>query len=720
MSQILGVADAPVTEGESSWSVRRFLEGMAEDGPVVLIVEDIHWAEPTLLDLLESIADWLRETRLLVVCTSRPDIFERRPGWGGGRPDAAVLAVRPLSREDTDLLIQNLVRHPGLDDDAKDRIALAAEGNPLFVEQLLSMWIDEGFLRQEAGAWSLAADHTTAPLPTSVQTLLTARLDRLPSTERAVLGIASVIGRSFEPSAVAELIDAEQAGEVGPSLDELVHKDLIRPDRGSGGDAFRFRHVLIMQAAYEMLPKARRAELHLAVADQLAASSGDRIAGYDELIGDHLARAAGYRAELGPIDDELRALRARAGERFAAAGARAFARGDMPAAVTLFSSAVSLLDPDDTKRLIVLPELGNALIEVGRLEDAERIFDEAIERGTAQGLLRVVADALLFRFESELWAARIEEAGRSAERARDLIAQGEAADDDLVQQRGWSMLGMWAPTVAHEAEYTLRAMGFAERSGDRKGLKENMQMMVGLMEGGPTPVEEALRTVDEYRRRTAGDPVMEAAVVVNGEAHLLAMAGRIEEAREAYRSARSTFRELSLMLWLHADGTIGPSKAELRAGDPSRAVDILVEGIEGLERINAHGTWLVNEIELLIRALARLGRVADAEAALARLEEANLPYRGGRDTWVLNFRAQIAMLRGDATAAVALFRECMGHMDQGWVVSLADVHMLLAEALRQDGQRSEALVPAQRALDIYRAKGDVVSAARVDAFLDDV
>jgi ATP/maltotriose-dependent transcriptional regulator MalT len=198
------------------------------------------------------------------------------------------------------------------------------------------------------------------------------------------------------------------------------------------------------------------------------------------------------------------------------------------------------------------------------------------------------------------------------------------------------------------------------------------------------------------------------------------MAGRIDEAREAYRSARSTLRELSLMLWLHADGTIGPSKAELRAGDPSRAVDILVEGIEGLERISAHGTWLVNEIELLIRALARLGRLADAETAFARLEEVNRPYRGERDTWLLNFRAQIAMLRGDATGAVALFQECMGHMDQGWVVSVADVNMLFAEALRQDGQRSEALAPAQRALDIYRAKGDVVSAARVAAFLDTV
>jgi tetratricopeptide (TPR) repeat protein len=390
----------------------------------------------------------------------------------------------------------------------------------------------------------------------------------------------------------------------------------------------------------------------------------------------------------------------------------------MPAAVTLFNSAVSLLQPDDPNRLTILPDLGSALIEVGRLEDAERILDEAIERGTACGLLRVVADALLFRFESELWAARIEEAGRSIDRARDLIAEGEAADDDLVQQRGWSVLGMWAPSVTDQTEYTLRAMRFAERAGDRKGLNENMQMMVGLLVGGPTPVEEALRIVDDYRNRTSGDPVMQAAVVVNGEAHLMAMAGRIDDAREAYRSARSTFSDLSLMLWLHADGTIGPSLAELRGGDPHLAVEMLFEGIEGLERIRAHGTWLVNELELLVRALVRLGRLADAEAAAVRLAELSRSYGDQHNTLVLNCRAQIAMLRGNAMAAVPLFRECLERMEQDWVVAVADVHVLLADALRQDGQRPEALETAHRALDIYRAKGDIVSARRVETFLD--
>ena len=529
-----------------------------------------------------------------------------------------------------------------------------------------------------------------------------------------------MIGRSFDATSVEELTDGERRGDVVSSLGELVRKDLIRPERGLGGDAFRFRHVLIMQAAYELLPKARRADLHLAVADQLAANAGDRTAGYDEIIGDHLARAAGYRAELGPIDDELRELRTRAGGRLAAAAARAFARADMPAAATLFGSAASLLDPNDPKRLTLLPDLGNAQIEVGKLEDAERTFEEAIDRGNAQGLLRVVADAMLFRFESQLWGARMEGAAASAERARELIAQGEAAHDDLVQQRGWSVLGMWAETCEDQTEYTLRAMQFAEGAGDRKGLNENMQMMSGLLSMGPTPVEEALRIADGYRRRTTDDPVMQAAIIVNAQAGLLAMAGRMDEAREACAWGRSTFRELALPLWLYASGTIGPSAAELRAGDPSRAEEMLVEGIEGLERIDAQGVWLVNDLELLVAALVQLGRLADAETAIARLEELTGSPLDFRENVLLSLRGQVAMLRGDTAAAVDLFTWSLERTGTGWLPFRGDLHRFLAEALREDGRGEEAQVVARQALEIYRTKGDIVSAGRVEVFLETV
>src|SRR3954451_5142560 len=325
VGDILGVGGARLTEGEALWSVRRFFDGLASTATVVLVIEDVHWAEPTLLALVDRLIDWMRDTPLLVVCTARPDIFERTTGWGA-RPEATTLTLRPLSRADVDRLIENLVRHPTLDADAKARIAAAAEGNPLFVEQLLAMLMDEGLLREDAGTWSLAADLSTVALPTSVHALLSARLDRLSPEGRGLLGIASVIGRTFDVDALAALADDDPV-DVAPIVNELVRKDLVRPERTTQGDSFRFRHVLIMQAAYEMVPKARRAELHEDVADQLAAAGGERSTGYDEIIGDHLAKAAGAYADIGADPARVAALRARAGRRLAAGARRARAGG---------------------------------------------------------------------------------------------------------------------------------------------------------------------------------------------------------------------------------------------------------------------------------------------------------------------------------------------------------------------------------------------------------
>ena len=330
IAQILGVADATPAEGQTRWSIRKLLSALALEEPVVLVVEDVHWAEPTLLDLLESVADWMRDVAIFVVCTARPEILENRAGWGGGRPNASILALRPLPTDAVGTLIGNLVRHPRLDAEAKARIMEAAEGNPLFVEQLVSMLIDEGVLEEVNGSWSLATDLSRMRLPTSLRMLLTARLDRLPGPERTTLGIASVIGRTFDVETIESLTSAAAEDAVPRSIEELVRKDLIRPERTPDGDGFRFRHVLIMNATYEALPKRARAELHEVVADQLEERVGGRSGGYDEIIGDHLARAARYLEELGAVDEHASSLRDRAGRRLAAGAARAFGRATCP------------------------------------------------------------------------------------------------------------------------------------------------------------------------------------------------------------------------------------------------------------------------------------------------------------------------------------------------------------------------------------------------------
>ncbi|MFL5757110.1 MAG: BTAD domain-containing putative transcriptional regulator [Chloroflexota bacterium] len=704
---ILGVGSAQLAEGEAFWSVRRLLEELAAERPTVLLVEDVHWAEPTLLDLLDGLVDWMRDSPLLVVCTARPDIYERRGGWGG-RPGATTLSLRPLAREDVDRLIENLINHPTLDDDAKQRIAAAAEGNPLFVEQLLAMMIDDRLLTRDGDVWALAGDLGRVVLPTTVHALLAARLDRLPPDQRAVLGIASVVGRTFDPAGVSELLD-EDVARTDAALRELVRKDLVRPERTPEGEAFRFRHVLIMQAAYEMLPKLRRAELHEAVADGLSAS-----AAYDELAGDHLARAANALAEIGGDPERIAALRARAGPRFAAGAGRAFARGDMPAAASLYGAAASLFSVDDPDRLALLPNLASASVEIGRLEAGERIFDEAVARGTEQNEPGVVADALLFRFESEVWSGRVDAARRSVEIAEQLIPQAEANDDDFAQQRLWSILGMWAQTWHEQKTFTERALSFGERAGDTRGVHENIQMLSGLLHGGPTPVDEALEVVADYHRRTAGDRVMDAAIIVCAEASLLAMDGRMDESRQVYERARDTFRELQLSLWLAASGTIGPTSAELIGGDPARAEAMAREGIDGLERIDAGGNWLHENLRLLTLALVAQGKIDEAAAIVKRLERSS--------DWISSSafcRADVLRAQGRPDEAIAGLRSHLEHLDENWVLSRGFGTFSLARALRDSGEEVEAVEVGQAALGIYERKGDVVTAATVRAFLDD-
>jgi tetratricopeptide (TPR) repeat protein len=494
-----------------------------------------------------------------------------------------------------------------------------------------------------------------------------------------------------------------------------VRKDLVRPERTPDGEVFRFRHVLILQAAYEMLPKGRRAELHEAVAARLGSA-----AAYDELAGDHLARAASALSDIGEDAGRVAALRAQAGTRLAAGGSRAFARGDMPAAASLYGTAADLISPDDPLGLSMLPELGNALVEIGRLDDASRVFDEAIDRGTELGELSVVADALLFRFEAEAWSGRDDDAMRSIERAKQLIPEAEAAGNDLAQQRLWSILGIWGHTDAGLHTYagyqgsTERAFSFAVRAGDKKGLNENIQMLCGLLVTGPVPVEEALAVVADFHDRTEGDRVMEAAIAVNAEGQLLSMSGRIDEARVVYERARATFRELGLSLWLGASGTVGPTSAELIGGDPAVADVMLREGIEILERITPEGHWLIEDLRLFVSTLAELGRADEAASALDRLRKMGAV----NEPWLQFWPGEVLRAQGRYEEAADALRSAFESTEEEWMLNRSSIAFSLARSLRGAGRETEAVDAAGTALEIVQRKGDVASAARIGAFLE--
>ena len=376
VAHVIGAHKAAAANEETFWAVRRLLEGIARKRPLVLMLEDLHWAEPTLLDLVEYIVDWSRDAPLLVICLARPELLDERPTWSRRLREEESIRLEPLNQVAADLLMDTLLGDRSLAPAARARIAEAAEGNPLFLEQMLAMIVEEGGAIDEVA------------VPPTIRALLTARLDRLTRGERAVIERAAVMGRVFSWEAVRELSPEEEDWSfVGEQLMALVRKELVSPEGEAGPSEhrFRFRHILIRDAAYVAIPKVTRAEFHERFAGWLERGAAE----YEEVVGYHLEQAFRYRIELGPLDERASPLAARGADFLASAGRRAFARGDMPAAANLIERAAALYPNDRTERLQLLPTLGKALRETGELGPSDAVLTEALAVARAAGDRRV-------------------------------------------------------------------------------------------------------------------------------------------------------------------------------------------------------------------------------------------------------------------------------------------------------------------------------------------
>src|SRR4051812_23041194 len=373
VAELDGLVDGTSRPEETNRAVRRLFERLAREKPLVVLIDDVHWAEPAFLDLVEHVADLSREASILLLCLARPELLDARVGWGAGRHNATTLLLEPLSAPESNTLMTTLAGGD-LDEAVRERISAAADGNPLFVEQMLAM------LAQDGAGGDVA-------VPPTIQALLAARLDKLEPVERTLLECAAVVGKEFWLRALTELQADPRA------LSALTRKELIQPFRSSlfpDDDAYRFRHDLIRDAAYQALPKSMRAELHERVAGWLA----QEIAEQDEIVGYHLEQAHRYRAELGEPDD---ALAARAGAILGDAGLRATDRNDVPAAINLLSRAVDLLG-DGNRRLELMVELGWAQFDAGALDTANAIFTATAELAGHAGLAVYGARANVGRF----------------------------------------------------------------------------------------------------------------------------------------------------------------------------------------------------------------------------------------------------------------------------------------------------------------------------------
>jgi class 3 adenylate cyclase/tetratricopeptide (TPR) repeat protein len=720
VSQLMGAADAAAGE-DTFWAIRRFFEASARERPVVLVFDDIHWGEATFLDLVEHIADWSRGSPILLLCMARPDLLDLRPGWAGGKLNAATVSLEPLSEDQSATLIVNLLGSTELPSQVASRIVETAEGNPLFVEETLAMLVDDGLIAREDGRWVAVGDLSLVTVPASIQALLAARLDRLTPDERTALGAAAVVGKEFFVGAVRDLVSEGARPRVPGDLMALVRKELIRPERSTlpGEDAFRFRHMLIRDAAYEAIPKAQRAELHERLADWLERVGGDAVVEQEEIVAYHLEQAYAYRTQLAPLDDQSRAIGSRAGARLAAAGRRATGRGDHVAAVNLLRRAAALSEDGGSERARVLYDLGSALVWVGDAQSAFATFEEAAGVGARAGdrslerlarLRRSVMVTLTSPHDmpTEVLRAELEEAARAF----------EDIGDEAALSTVWTELAQieWMPCRYDRAQVAARrAMDHARRSGDERLLAGPlMYLIVAPMLGTATP-HEGMRGLDDLEGELARSRQLQSAAATARGCYL-GMQGSFPEARRLLDEANETSLSLGLRFDMAAIyETLG--HLELYAGDATAAERAFRTNYDILDELGDEGHKSTAAASLAL-ALCALERYEEAEmyaemAVRIAAEDDLASQTHGRSAQalVLVARGEFAEAERLAREAVELYADAQAPNFQG------DAWRDLARVLGVAGKPADAEQAAREALALYERKGNVPAAASTRAFI---
>jgi class 3 adenylate cyclase/tetratricopeptide (TPR) repeat protein len=699
-------AAANVRAEEVFWAGRTLLEAVARSRPLVLIFEDLHWAEPTLLDLVEYLVGWSRGAPILAVALARPDLLELRPAWPGEH-----ITLEPLEAGEVRALLGNLLGTAELDAEIARRIELAAEGNPLFVEELVRMLLDDGALVLDDGRW-VARDVDELPIPPSISALLAARLDLLDPEEKTVLQCASVVGKQFWWSAVAELAPPDLRERVSSHLHALVRKRLVFPAESTSfanEDSFRFGHILVRDAAYATLPKTRRAELHEGCALWLERKAGDRSPEYAEILAYHLEQAYDARLELGPADEHTRRLAVRAGEFFSSAGRRALAQEDVPAAVRLLSRALDLLPPDWGVRTELLTQFGSVLIRAGAFEKADAVLTEAIAgAGDARSLqLRATIERQFLR----LFTAPEGSTQEILEIGSSVVPELEELGDELGLSKAWQLLGE-VHTIAcrwgARAEALGRALEHARRASNRRQEASLIGPLGHALLYGPTPVDEAIARCECFLADSRGNRAVEAAML-SAIGSLRAARGEFDVARQLCAQAAGIYDDLGLPL-RQAVRSLERAEVEILAGDPAAAERQLRAGYDTAASIgNRSGQATL--AAFLANVLCALGRYDEALELADESVEA-----GGDDDVATNTMSRCARgkalaHRGELETAEKLLRaadELAASTD--WPSLQATALLSLAEVLAEAGKSDEAAAAATLAEEVLTRKGNVVGA----------
>jgi predicted ATPase/class 3 adenylate cyclase len=717
----MGLSQDPYGKDELFWGVRVALKELARRRPLVVVFDDIHWAEATFLSLVEDILDTSLGVPLFMVCTARHELREDRPRFAAGRRAASQIELQELSREETGRVMRNILGAASLPPRLERRILSLTEGNPLFVEQMLSMLIDDGLLREQAGRWIFSGTTEAVSIPGNVSSLLGARLDRLGPAERRVVESASVIGLEFSSGAVSDLVREDDARtDLEPVLAALCSKQLIRQTEAGAADDFRFSHILVRDTAYARLLKRTRARLHERFAAWLADMVGSRVAEYEEILGYHLEQSFCYRSELGPIDGEGRRLGAQASRHLSSAGHRALVRGDMPAAANLLQRAASLLGEKDPARALLLLDAGEAVgVDIGELERAESVLTEAVDRALSAdeiGIARAAALALLqLRYTTDAHAVQ-ESIGRQesmVELVEQEIPELEAMGDDRALARAFSLLTYvhWTGgRFGDAAAAAERAIRHATAAGDQVTARRFLGSLAISALYGPMPVPEAIATCEEVLARAADDRKVRArAELAIGQ--LEAMRGDFERARVLYRRSRAALEELGC-LFLAALTSLVSSIIEFLAGDLAAAESELRMDYRRLEEMGERN-YISTTAGLLADALYRQGRY-DESAEFAGVCE----HVASQDDVASQFhwrcvRGKLRAREGAVDEAESLLAAANALIETSDQLDLQGNGLLdFAEVRELAGAPAHAAALSEQAAVLFERKENVVSALR--------
>ena len=685
---------------ETQLAFRRLLEARAAERPQVVVIDDLQWAEPVFVDLVEHVADLSREAPIFLLCVARTELLDLRPDWGGGKLNATSLLLEPLGPAECAELMDSLVADATLDDELRGRITTASAGNPLFVEEMLAIVREHG--------------DGEVVVPPTIHALLQARIDSLDGDVRLVMERGAVEGEVFHRGAVAVLSPDPVRSDVASHLTTLVRKELIRSTAPTFPDdeGFRFRHLLIRDAAYESLPKATRAELHECFADWLATHD---LVESDEIVGYHLEQAHRYRSELDPGDPALAALAARVSDHLASAGHAAMDRGDFNAGRSLLRRASAILDEDDPRRLALTPDLAIALLESEGLDEARA----ALARACVAADPVVAATATVIDNTFDFFGAGSIPTDARLARLDDAYRVLTAADDDEgLGYYWWGLAGeKWVSLQAAETAVACeRGLEHFRRAGIYRRTDDLLWWIRSAYVFGPTPVPEAIDRVRTLQRE-AGDSMALQAGAATTLGRLLAMQGDFDQARELYAFGVDFY--VSAGMAVSAAGvTLHGAWIEHHAGNESGTEAYLRRGADELRALGNLAFFSTVAVRLA-HSLYTQGSFDEAQQMSTVAREAspqgdliNFVFADAIDGCLLSQQGR------HEEADVLLRRAVEGVQQTDFFFARADVQLLFAEVLARAGDASAASQAAALAVVYLEDKGDITGAARARERID--